>query len=134
MTSLITSLLEGEKPLTTAGGQIWDLLYSGDAARALLAAAERGADGKTYLIASGEARTLRSQIETIRDAVSPGAAVGFGEIPYSPRQVMYLAADIRETERDLGWRPEVSLAEGARRTAEQIRRQAEAKRIQQEEV
>ena len=81
-----------------------------------------------------EARTLRSQIETIRDAVSPGAAVGFGEIPYSPRQVMYLAADIRETERDLGWRPEVSLAEGARRTAEQIRRQAEAKRIQQEEV
>ncbi len=134
VTSLITSLLEGEKPLTTAGGQIWDLLYSGDAARALLAAAERGADGKTYLIASGEARTLRSQIETIRDAVSPGAAVGFGEIPYSPRQVMYLAADIRETERDLGWRPEVSLAEGARRTAEQIRRQAEAKRIQQEEV
>ncbi|MDO4620258.1 MAG: NAD(P)-dependent oxidoreductase [Lachnospiraceae bacterium] len=122
VTSLINSLLQGEKPSCTEGEQIWDLLYAGDAAEALYLAAANGRNGETYLIASGQELTLRSQIECIRDAVAPGAEIGFGEKPYAPRQVMYLAADISKTTEDLGWRPHTSLREGALKTAAVMRK------------
>lgn len=117
VTSLIRSLLAGETPHCTKGEQVWDLLYCRDAAKALMLAAGNGRDGRTYLIASGEERTLRDQICEIRDAVAPGARIGFGDIPYAPRQVMHLTADISVTEDELCWEPETTLTEGARETA-----------------
>ena len=120
VTSFIKALSEGRRPSVTKGEQVWDYLYSSDAARALTAIAEKGLDGKTYLVASGEARTLRSYMEEMRDIVSPGAEIGFGEVPYAAAQVMHLAADISETTADTGWRPEVSFAEGVRAMAASV--------------
>ena len=123
VTSLVRSLLCGERPVTTAGEQIWDYIYSGDTARALAAAWERGVDGKTYLIASGKERPLKDYILDIRDVVSPGAGIGIGEVPYGENQVMYLAADISETVRDLLWEPEVEFRDGIRKMADAERQQ-----------
>lgn len=112
VTSFVGSLLKGEAPRCTKGEQVWDLLYQKDAAAALRMIAEKGHDGKTYLIASGQERTLRDMLTEIRDAVRPELPVRFGEVPYGPRQVMYLAADISETSADTGWSPAWSLAGG----------------------
>ena len=119
ITYMVNRLLAGERPSTTRGEQIWDYLYSADAARALADIGDAGKDGRIYMIASGVSRPLRSYIEELRDVVRPGAEIGFGEMPYGSGQVMHLEADISGTVEDTGWRPEVSFAEGVRRMAEE---------------
>ena len=116
VTSTIRKLRAGEKPSFTAGEQIWDYMYSGDAAAALIALAERGKDGKVYCLGSGQPRPLKDYILAIRDAAAPGAPLGLGEVPYAPKQVMYLCADISDLTGDTGFVPEVSFEEGIRRT------------------
>ncbi len=122
ITDLVSALLEGRHISTTKGEQIWDYLSAADAARALRMLGETGsddslcqkADGKTFLIASGKERTLRSYIEELRDLIAPGAEIGFGEKPYAEKQVMHLTADISETTKACGWVPEISFADGIR--------------------
>ena len=112
--STIEKLKKGETPEFTRGEQMWDYLYSCDAARALYSLGEKGVDGKTYVLGSGSARPLREYIETIRDICAPGAPLGIGAIPYQRNQVMYLCADISELRKDTGWSPEVTFEEGIR--------------------
>ncbi|MBQ1327667.1 MAG: NAD-dependent epimerase/dehydratase family protein [Eubacterium sp.] len=110
--SMISKLKIGEVPETTKGEQIWDYLYSKDAARAFYLIARKGKNEKTYVIGSGEGRPLRSYIEDIRDVVCPGAFIDFGAIPYSEKQVMHLTADITELKEDTGFIPEMKFKEG----------------------
>lgn len=118
--SLIRSLLEGKVPACTMGGQMWDYLYSADAAHALLAIAERGRHGVKYPLGSGEARPLREFIIAVRDAIDPNLPIGFGELPYADRQIMHLCADLTELTADTGFVPEVSFEEGIQRTIANI--------------
>ena len=119
--SLIKTLLEGRRPALTKGEQMWDYLYSEDAATALMLLAEKGAGGRIYPIGSGIARPLKEYIEIIRDEIDPQLPLGFGEVPYSPKQVMHLCADISELKEDTGFEPSVSFEEGARRTIAFVR-------------
>lgn len=110
--SMIAKLKAGEIPALTKGEQMWDYLYSGDAARAFYLLGDKGVDGKTYVLGGGSARPLKEYMEIIRDAISPKAELGFGMIPYSDRQVMHLCADISELTKDTGWKPERDFSEG----------------------
>jgi UDP-glucose 4-epimerase len=112
----IRAMLAGEVPKYTEGRQMWDYLYSGDAARAMFLAASRGTDQAVYCVGSGKARPLADYIEMIRRAVSPDARVEIGAIPYYPNQRMYLQADISTLTEDTGFVPEVPFEEGIRRT------------------
>lgn len=105
MSMLFSCLPRGEKPALTAGGQIWDFLYEKDAANAFYLLGEKGKDKKTYVIGSGEARTLREYIKSVRDIIAPEASLGFGEIPYTENTVMYLNADVSDLCEDTGWKP-----------------------------
>lgn len=116
ISSVIRKLLSGEKPALTAGEQMWDYLYSEDAARAMYLLGSRGRDGGVYCIGSGQARPLREYIEILRDAVDPSLPLGIGEIPYGEKQVMYLCADLSALTEDTGFVPEVTFEEGIRRT------------------
>ena len=110
--STITKLKSGEIPQLTKGEQRWDYLYSGDAGRAFVLLADKGIDGKTYVLGSGKVRPLREYVEDIRDIVAPGAKLAFGAIDYYPHQIMHLQADISELTRDTGWQPEVGFHDG----------------------
>ncbi|MDR0221402.1 MAG: NAD(P)-dependent oxidoreductase [Lachnospiraceae bacterium] len=118
---LIRTLLAGERPVLTKCEQIWDFIYVRDVARALLAVAEKGGDGKIYPLGTGIAKPLREYVETIRDMIDPALELGFGERDYYPHQVMYLQADIRELEQDTGFRPAVSFEEGIQKTIDWVR-------------
>lgn len=118
--STIHKLQNGELPEFTKGEQIWDFLYNGDAAKAFLLLADRGIDGKTYILGSGNGKPLKEYIEIIRDVVSPGAELGIGKLPYSDKQVMYLCADITETKQDLDWTPKMTFREGIKKIMEEI--------------
>ena len=121
ISGLITKLLNGEKPSLTKGEQKWDYLFSYDAARAFRIIAESGVTGKTYVLGSGKANPLLSYVEKIRDIINPNLSLGVGEVPYSPKQVMHLEADISELSADTGFEPLVDFNEGAEITVNAFR-------------
>lgn len=116
--SAIGKLLQGEKPLLTKGEQQWDYLYSKDAGYAMYLLGEKGISGKIYCIGSGMTRTLSDYVKILRDDISPELELGFGEVPYAPKQVMYLCADISELTGDTGFSPRYSFEEGIKETIE----------------
>ncbi len=115
--SSIREMLQGRSPEYTPAGQIWDYLYSKDAAEALFLAAETGKDGAVYCLGSGQARTLREYIEAMRDERHPGLHLKLGAKPYAPEQVMHLCADLSELTKDTGFIPRYTFEEGIRRTS-----------------
>lgn len=121
--SAIDTLLRGQKPSFTKGEQMWDYLYSADAARALFLLGERGIGGKIYCLGSGQAAPLKDYICQLAEAVPEAADVplGFGEIPYSTGQVMHLCADIGALTADTGFVPEFTFAEGIKNTVQFVR-------------
>lgn len=118
VSSTIQKLLNGEKPSLTLCKQQWDYLYCDDAAKALILLAEKGIDGKTYCIGSGEVQSLRTYVEIIKNKINPNAELGIGEIAYGERQVMYLQADISELKQDTGFEPEMPFEVGIENTIE----------------
>ncbi len=116
ISSVIRTLLKGECPACTAGEQLWDYLYSGDAAQALYRMARFGKDGAVYPLGSGQAQPLRNYVEILRDAIDPALPLGLGQIPYGPRQVMHLQADISTLQADTGFVPATPFAEGIQET------------------
>lgn len=153
--STITKLLNGEKPSLTKGEQIWDYLYSDDAANAMFLLGQVGVreynekydcavnsdsfekdsgdseencekltsavDGNVYVIGSGIGRPLREYMEIMRDTINPDLELGIGEVPYGPKQVMHLQADISDLKRDTGFNPNYDFEEGIRNTIEYVR-------------
>jgi UDP-glucose 4-epimerase len=118
---ILQELLKGNPPALTAGEQIWDYLYSEDAARALALLAKKGKDGETYCLGSGMAQPLRDYIREIGEIVNPGTGLLFGEKPYAENQVMYLCANIGKITQDTGFKPETGFRTGIIKTLEYIR-------------
>ncbi len=109
---LIKTVMASETPKLTPCEQIWDYLYSKDCAEAIRAVVERGKDGKTYCLGSGEPKTLKEYVTKLRDTVNPIVDIEFGVRDYYPHQPMYLVADIKELTADTGWKPKTSFEDG----------------------
>lgn len=121
---VIGSLLRGERPALTAGEQRWDYLYVDDAVEAIhLAAVSPGVSG-IYNLASGEAQSVRSIAEKIRDIIDPSLPLGIGEVADPPTRPTHLEADVTRLRTATGWRPRTSLDEGLRRTVAWYRTRA----------
>ncbi len=118
ISTAIDKISRGEHASFTKGEQMWDYLYSGDAARAAAELALKGRDGEIYCLGSGKAQPLAEYIKTIRDLIAPDAVLGLGDIPYAEGQVMYLKANIEELVRDTGFVPSTPFAEGIKKTIE----------------
>ncbi|MDE7310450.1 MAG: NAD(P)-dependent oxidoreductase [Eubacterium sp.] len=119
--SSILKMLKGERTQYTKGEQIWDYIYSKDAARAFRLVAQQGRDGAVYCIGTGKTRTLREFICSIRDAVDPKLDIGLGELDYYPNQVMHLEADISNLTNDTGFSPEYAFEDGIKETVAWVR-------------
>ncbi len=122
--SSLRKMIKGEEVPFTKGEQRWDYLYCGDAANALYLLGRKGINGKIYVLGSGEAKELKSFINTMQEKTSSESALKFGEIPYSLNQVMYLCADITELNKDTGFLPSVSFEEGIIKTINYVKGQS----------
>lgn len=109
---VIRELKDGRSPELTKCEQTWDYLNCNDAAKAFLAVAEKGVDGKTYPLGSGKGRKLSEYLEEIRSVINPSVQLSFGKKEYYPHQPMYLVADMREFEKDTGWKAEIEFEKG----------------------
>lgn len=113
---LITNLRAGARPPLTLGEQRWDYVFVDDAAEAILRVALSNVARGVFNLGSGVACRIREVAEKVRDFVAPGAALGFGEVPYRQDQVMHLQANISKLVRATGWLPRTTLDEGLRLT------------------
>ena len=108
----VNALRADVAPKLTRGEQLWDYLYSADAAAAFRLLGERGIEGKIYVLGGGKSRPLADYIRELRDVVAPEMPLTFGELPYAEKQVMHLEADISELKADTGWTPKYTFREG----------------------
>lgn len=117
ISTAVIKMMANEETEFTPCDQMWDYIYSDDAARALLLMAQKGSHGKTYVLGSGEVYPLREFIEQIATITNYTQEIGFGKRPYNDNQVMYLQADIEDLSK-LGFAPQISFSEGIRRIIE----------------
>lgn len=100
------------------GSQERDFVYVSDVVQANLAAINKG-HGRTYNIGTGQQVSVARIYEMLREITE------FDQDPdYRPRrtgEVLNIALDSTRAERELKWRPEVSLEEGLRRSVEYVR-------------
>ncbi len=113
--SAVYKIWNEEPTAFTPGRQMWDYLYSKDAAEIFYALGTKGRAGSVYCVGSGQARELQSYIKDIYRVVKEyqgGQAaeedrelenvLGIGLIPYGDKQVMHLCADTTLLEEHIG--------------------------------
>lgn len=113
----IKNLREGKSLQYTPGEQLWDYLYSADAARAIVLLAEKGSDGETYCVAAGHSRPLYEYIREMHEVVAPDIKPLLGAVPYGPEQVMRLEVCTDKLQ-NLGFEMKYTFMEGIRKIYE----------------
>ncbi len=95
------------RPFTVVGDgtQRRDFLYVTDVARAFLMAAESALSGRIWNLGAGQPQSVNRLVELL----GGGPVVN---IPKRPGEPDCTWADITRIGRDLGWKPEVSFADG----------------------
>ena len=116
----IDDMINNRNTSFTPCDQIWDYIYSEDAAQAMLMAAKKGKHGSVYVIGSGEAHPLKEYIQKIAEITNYKKEIGFGKRPYNDKQVMYLQADI-DCLREFGFEPCVSFEEGIQKLISDVK-------------
>jgi UDP-glucose 4-epimerase len=108
---LCAAIRAGKRLAMSPGEQTRDFLYVADAVAALILAGEKFAScrGEIFNACTGKAVTLR-------EVAAEHAEIG--ALPYRPNEQMHYVGDPGKIQRVLGWRAEVPLAEGLRRTLE----------------
>lgn len=116
ITYTINSLLNGERPQYGDMKQMWDFLYVGEVVRAIRLIGEKGVNGKTYGIGSGDYRPLYDYITRIKDLINPNVEIGVGEIAQMSAQTTSSCVDIYDLKKDTGFTPMVSFDDGILKT------------------
>ena len=118
---VINELKQGKLPELTAGEQIWDYLYSYDAAQAMIKIAQNCKDGEIYCLSSGQKRLLKEYIKDIADVINPNMCLTFGQKPYGENQIMFLAANINKLKTDVGFEPKYNFKQAIKEVIEENR-------------
>lgn len=122
ISTAMINMLKNNDTCFTPCDQIWDYLYSEDAAHAVYLVGQKGAAGSVYVVGSGQARPLTEYIKIIAELTGYKKEIGFGKMPYNEKQVMHLQADITGLTEDTGFQPSVPFEEGAARLADHYRK------------
>jgi UDP-glucose 4-epimerase len=101
--------------ITGTGRQTRDYVYVGDVVRAHLLAAEKDVAG-IYHVGTGRETSVVQIFKKLNKIMRAGQKEEYA--PACPGEVMRSALDARKAAKELGWKPEVDLDEGLRKTAE----------------
>lgn len=114
--STIRKCINKEPLQFTSGKQNYDFIYIDDVARAFYFIGEKGIANKGYVIGSGKAGPLRKFLEELVYACDKEAKPLFGDIPFTGTNLNIDYFDIKDLVNDCGFIPQVSFAEGIRKT------------------
>ena len=117
----IRKIIQGEPLQFTADTQNYDFVYVTDVARAFYLIAKHGRPFCEYMIGSSTARPLKEFIIEMVRSLAPDRQPIFGDIPFTGTNMPLSTFDCTDTERDCGFRAEVSFAEGTRMTMDWLK-------------
>jgi len=116
----IRAMLTGkELPLYGTGEQTRDFTFVKDAVAANLLAAERGEPGGVYNIGGGSRVSVNQVFEVLEGIL--GTPPKIKRLPVQQGDVAHTVADTTRAERDLGYKPAVSLEAGLRAEADYVK-------------
>jgi UDP-glucose 4-epimerase len=109
-------LLEGRQPVINGGGeQTRDYVFVADVVRAMLAGFDHEGSG-VFNVGTGRETSVNELFRTL-NALTGGHADEV-HVEGKPGEQQRSVLDVSHARRDLGWEPEVELAEGLRQTVE----------------
>jgi UDP-glucose 4-epimerase len=112
-------MLAGDVPTVNGSGeQARDFVYVADCARANLRALDRGS-GRAYNLGTGAATSINELAALLAEAADYPGPVVHG--PAKAGEVFRITLEATRAREELGWEPEVDLAEGLERTVEYFR-------------
>jgi nucleoside-diphosphate-sugar epimerase len=114
--TILRKLLKGESLDLIEGGRLYDWTYIDDCVGGVLAAAERGKQGKVYYVGSRVLRPFRDILTDVRDAVAPQAQLNFGKFTDNT-YIDFLDINPYELYIDTGYLPQSDFKEGVKKTA-----------------
>lgn len=106
----------------TAATQNYDFIYVTDVARAFYYIAKNGKPFCEYMIGSGHARPLKEFILEMQQECAPNSTPLFGDIPFTGTNLPLSTFDTTDTEKDTGFKPEISFAQGTLMTMEWLKK------------
>ena len=116
---LIGLMLAGKRPtLYGHGAPLRDYVYAGDIARGCVLALTKG-DGETVNLGSGKGTSVRELFDVLAELLGYSGEPDLQPLRAGEIDKSYITGE--RAARVLGWRPEVALREGLRRTAEHVR-------------
>ena len=117
----LRKIINGEPLQFTAATQNYDFVYVTDVAKAFYQIAKNGKPYCEYMIGSGHARPLKEFILEMQHECAPNVEPLFGDIPFTGTNMPLSTFDTSATERDCGFKAEISFAEGARMTMDWLK-------------
>ena len=117
----LRKIINGEPLQFTSATQNYDFVYVSDVAKAFYLVAEKGKPFCEYMIGSGDAKPLKQFILEMVTSCGPDAKPIFGDVPFTGTNMPLSVFDIKSIEEDCGFKPEVSFAEGTKRTMDWLK-------------
>jgi UDP-glucose 4-epimerase len=119
---LIIKCLLGQPVQTTAGEQTREFNYVSNIVDGLvLAAQHKGSIDGPVNIAAGEEVAIRDLVQKIAELSETKSKIEIGALPYRPTEIWRMYADSSRARSILGWKPQVKLADGLKRTVDWFR-------------
>ena len=117
----IRKVIKGEEPQFTAGTQNYDFVYIDDVAKAFYLIGKNGKPFNEYLIGSSNAKPLKEFLLEMKAAIAPDLNFVFGDIQFTGINLPLEKYDCSKTEKDTGFKAQISFGEGCRRTMEWLK-------------
>ena len=117
----LRKIINGEPLQFTSATQNYDFVYVTDVARAFYLIAKNGKPFCEYMIGSGNAKPLQEFILEMQQALAPEAKPLFGDLPFTGTNMPLSTFSTDDTEKDTGFKAEVTFAEGTRMTMEWLK-------------
>lgn len=118
----IRKIINKESPQFTSGTQNYDFVYIDDVARAFYLIGKNGKPFHSYLIGSGNAKPLKEFLLEMKESIAKDIDFIFGDVPFTGVNLDLSIFDTKKTEKDTGFKAEISFAEGVKRTYEWLKK------------
>ena len=118
----IKKIINKESPQFTSGTQNYDFVYIDDVARAFYLIGKNGKPFHSYLIGSGNAKPLKEFLLEMKESIAKDVDFIFGDVPFTGVNLDLSIFDTKKTEKDTGFKAEISFAEGVKRTYEWLKK------------
>lgn len=105
----------------TSATQNYDFVYVTDVAKAFYLISRNGKAFCEYMIGSSNARPLKEFILEMQRTLAPNASPLFGDVPFTGTNMPLSVFDTGNTEKDCGFKAEISFAEGTKKTMEWLK-------------